>query len=537
MHVRPRRVRSASVVMVAASALAVSSCGGESVRFGGEDVANAEEVLASADDAFDGVVQAGVSAGTTTVSDDSRCYFREAGEDGVDRTAFCGPVRRIGGNADEAWLPVPLAADGSTEDGLRLTVAATETSELTAVDSGELFRPDGGEPVAADSLDEPQAPEAPFADRAVALPLNQSGVDAEFEQLEQPYTLITPSVTVTVQAAATLDAVPADVVDQVSESGESSSTVGGTGAAEESDDTATGEPSVPFYRPAEGQQVQAWQVTFGPPPEIAPAEDDQYFGFGGGSAEPRDASTSFALAAGNQRLTVRGNLDMGTGMEVDTLGVGCDEVPCQTNEQQQYLLLASMAEDASPSLVATVDGADQSLSLDDGTLTSDVSQVAYDRERLSQQVSTTWPNKTIVVRTEEQLDKEVEDAVFFDDITYNYGGAVQQVFLSPFDYAKGWAPSGKAWLTVPIINRPDDLSSGELSLDEAATMTLKVGDQRIAAQSGAGRDSWAVFQVNDTFTKGTVVYRPTGSVSVYDQNYPLKTDEPLTLDVALPAAE
>lgn len=518
MRVRVHVGLGSRLAAVGALVLAASACGGETIQFEGTTVGNAESVLSEADDAFDELTEAGVSAGTTTVAEESRCYFRRTGEDDIDTSVYCGPLRQLGAADDESWYPIALVEDGSNDDGVRLAIEPDDQPAPTAISSAELFRPDGNEPVAADSLDEPQAPEAPAADFAVFLPEGDAASHLEFEDLDEEYRLITPAMTLTVTAAATTDVIPREAVAAQDDSYDAES--------ESTDGVDT-----PYFRPVDGQQVAAWQVTIGPPPETTSDTEASYFSDG----DARSATTAISLAAGSQRLSLHGAVGDASDDDAATFTVGCSEVPCSDIEQRQRTLLASFADDADPALVATVDGSDQVLSLEDGSLTSDVSQVAYTRETRVQQVSTTWPTTTFTIRTEEQLDKDQE---FYccEDVTYTFGGEIQQVFLTPFDYAKGWAPAGQAWLTVPIANRPDELADGyaRLNMDETKSMTLTIDGQSLSPQADAGQEDWVVFLVDDTFTEGTLTYSPVGSAKIDSKTYPVKTDKPLTLDITIP---
>ncbi len=528
MRVGPRAIRSSTFIIAVGTALAVSGCGSGAVEFQGSEVENADEVLSNLDGLFDEIVDDQVSAGTATISDESRCYLSRDGDDSIGESAYCGPARAMSATDDEHWLEVTLTENGTTDEGLRLTVEPPAAFELTATDADGLFRPDGEEPVAADSLDEPEAPEAPVEDYAALVSRDVPGLDAEFSELDEPHTLVTPSLTMTVEASADLDVIPDGVILSDSSADEADDMTGRDESAESED---SGDDA-PFYSPADGQQVRAWEVTLGPSPEMAPDLDEyDSLGFGGDSG--RDASTALAVKAGNQRLVMHGSLSDDSD-ESDTLTVACPDVPCMDIDQQRAILFTSAAEDTDLSLVTTVDGQDQAVSLDDGTLTSEVSKVAYDREQLTQQVSTAWPSTTFLISAEDDVKSDVYCC---DDITYTFGGEVQKVFLTPFDLAQGWAPDGKAWLVVPIANRPDELVDGnaDISIDEAKSITLSTGGETLPSMPEAGDSDVTVFQVDSTFTEGTITYSPVGSAKVSGgETFPIKTDEPLTLDVAFP---
>lgn len=529
MRVGPRAIRSSTFIIAVGTALAVSGCGSGAVEFQGSEVENADEVLSDLDGMFDDIVDDQVSAGTATISDESRCYLSRDGDDGIEESAYCGPAQAMSAADDEHWLEVTLTENGTTDEGLRLTLEPPDAFELTAADADGLFRPDGEEPVAADSLDEPEAPEAPVEDYAALVSRDVPELDAEFEELDEPHTLVTPSLTMMVEASADLDVIPDGVILSDSSADESDDMTG----RDESDESEDSRDDAPFYRAADGQQLRAWEVTLGPAPEMAPDLDEyDSFGFGGDSG--REASTALAVSAGKQRLIMHGSLSDDSD-ESDTLTIPCPEVPCPVDvDQQRAILFTSTAEDADLSLVATVDGQDQAVSLDDGSLTSEVSKVAYDREQLTQQVSTTWPSTTFLIAAEDDVKSDVYCC---DDLTYTFGGEIQKVFLTPFDLAQGWAPDGKAWLVVPIANRPDELGDqfGDVSIDEAKSITLSTGGETIPSMPEAGDSDVTVFQVDATFTEGTITYSPVGSIKISGgETFPIETDEPLTLDVAFP---
>lgn len=214
--------------------------------------------------------------------------------------------------------------------------------------------------------------------------------------------------------------------------------------------------------------------------------------------------------------------------EDGTVTVACDEVPCDVVPEQQILLASTSTSTADIALSATTAGQTQTLDLRTGQVVSDVSQVAYARDgRIS--VSTTWPQTTHVVRTEEQLETEIGRSMSdltHGGATYTYGGAIREAYLSPFDARQGWAPAGQAWLVVPIVDDPAG-SNGlwRADIDPAATWTLTVDDQ-VLTNTTDGENSVAVFLVDDDITDATFTYQPTGTLSIphHDVAYPLVAD-------------
>ncbi|HEY9410037.1 MAG TPA: hypothetical protein VIP77_10705 [Jiangellaceae bacterium] len=491
-------------IALAATAMFLTACSGDAVEVGGLAVGNSEAVLADADSAFDDLVKPGVDDGTTTVAEGSQCFFHREGDRGVADNVYCGPLRVLGASPDDAWYAVPVEPTASTSEKVSLGVVDAEP-ELTSISVDELFRPDGAEPVEVEALDEPQAPESPVSDVAVLAGVDSVQLDAGFEELDEPYRLVTPSAVITVEASADLEVIPAAVVSAVNS------------------DSSYEEDAPSLYRPADGQKVRAWQVTVGSAPEIGP-EADYY-------SDYRDASTSLAVGVGTQRLTIAGDLSYDT----DTAAIACEQVQCPATDQAKYVLIVSAEGDDPASLIATVDGADQTLSLEDGALDSDVTAVAYSREKLAQQVSTTWETKTIAVQTQAQLEADQPDYCCAEDVNFTFGGEVQRVYLSPFDQSRGWAPAGKAWLVVPIGNDPrGDSTHHDFSIDWTKTWSLVVGDTVIPSEAQGEDVGAAVFVVDETFTEGTFTYSPAGSMQIADKTYPIATSDPLTLPITFP---
>ncbi|WP_129662585.1 hypothetical protein [Phytoactinopolyspora endophytica] len=521
MHGHQGPVRLAALVAVIATVSAGCSSD-SSVQQDGTAVQNADEVIEQADTIFNDLVKEDVDDGTATVSEDSRCYFlRVDDDDNVDSNVYCGPVRTLGGDDDEAWYALPSDGVEDPEEGLLLQLPPTDDVALTSVAVDDLVRPDDEEPIDVSAVEEPQAPEAPVSDFAALAEAADLELTTEFTDLDEPYRLVTPSATLTVEAVAELDVIPTRVVGLARGSTDVPDDDG-----EDSEDG--GSVSAPFYRPVDGQQVQAWRVTIGSPPEIGP-EVDRW-----SDDDGRDASTAYALGAGSQRLSITGALTEDGG----SAEIACELVPCEERNQTQYTLVASGTADAPMTLVATVDGTDQVLDLDTGELTGDVSQVAHSRTDTFQQVSTTWGTETIHLADEEEI------CGYCDALDYNFGGEVQRVYLSPFAAKKGWAPAGQAWLIIPIANDPASLTGdylggdtfAEASIDLTTSWTLEVDGENLSHDPDAALGYTAAFLVEDTFTEGTFRYGPAGSVSYTDpdRTEPLETEEPLTLDISFP---
>lgn len=313
------------------------------------------------------------------------------------------------------------------------------------------------------------------------------------EPLSPPLRLVTPSATVTVEAAGSwkLRARTGDVV------------------------------------------ARAWRLTIGAPPPLAPSADPFLTGTGS-DQPPRDAATTLWLDTGSKRLPVTRD-----GV-ADPLVLECDELPCADREAEEMLLVAVTATDAAPALVATVDGADQRLDLRTGEVTSPVSRVAYERPTTVPVSVPVWPPRTIAVRTQEQLEAEFGSGA--GDLTrggldVGYGGHIAEVYVSPFDRYEGWAPPGHAWLVIRVDDhfRQPANTSWRAALDAAASWTV-THDAGLATPAYPPAP-WnvLVFLVPDDLNSVTLAYRPSGTVGIpHDAQYEFRAPEPLTAEVPLP---
>jgi hypothetical protein len=98
----------------------------------------------------------------------------------------------------------------------------------------------------------------------------------------------------------------------------------------------------------------------------------------------------------------------------------------------------------------------------------------------------------------------------------------ESVSLTAWDYRRGWAPRGRAWLVVDVeIDTVNFV--GTLKLDTARTFTLSgagggtlhaVADTvGLEALSSTGRTATVMFDVPDAFRKGTLGCSPAGTVA------------------------
>lgn len=490
----------------------LAGCGGSSVAVQGQELKDPEQALTKAEQEWRSGIRSVTDDDTATVSKDSRCYFRETGEDEVGNHIYCGPIRRLGVPTDHAWdvLSFKVAVSQEGEGTVRLAGA---TKRHQAVDLDNLFRPGGEDPVEAASLDKPKAPRASVSDFAAMVAAGELDLKAKFTAFEDEPKLITPSAAITVTAKADLSVLPKSVASLSS---------GANGKKK----------GASYFRPAAGQHVTAWRVTIGPGPD-KPEANLSEDSWGSDTEGARDASTTFAVRAGGQRLVVHGASPesdgsfYGSDSEQESFAISCEVLPCSGSGTNQYTLIASTSADES-SLVVTVDGADQTLSLSDGERSSEVSTVEYSRRRVTQQVSTTWPTETVTVSFGE-----------YDENELKYGGQIDSVYLTAFDFRSGWAPKGKAWLEIPMQNDPAaERYSDDWSLD-SNSWKLKTEDKTYTPKRNAGADGTVVFLVPDDFTAGTFVYRPTGAAKGYDDDFndvtkPFTAKKPLKLKISLP---
>lgn len=369
----------------------------------------------------------------------------------------------------------------------------------------------GSEPSGAPSSGGPDEdlPAAPVEDTVALISPHLVQDDLQVEPVATPQRLVLPSVTVVVDGVQTLDVLTGDVVGALTEA-----------SADDGEE----------YRPADGQAVHAWRVTFEPGPAMsadvfAPFEPEQ---------SPRDASATVRLDAGGDPLPVVGEFGP------DELTFECPELPCAEDEPAERILLATVDADSSPALVATVDGEELRLDLATGEVTGDVSLIAQDGAELTFPHPVEWPLTTYVVRTPEQLEAELGSGL--GDQTREgarvvYQGRFEEVVLTPFDRARGWAPSGQAWLVVPVEDPLQRVADGwwEATLDLAASWVLQHDGATLPAAEPVDSGAPVVFLVPDDLEAATLVYQPTGTVSTRapDTTYEFQVDEPLTAELSL----
>ncbi|MBB5790912.1 hypothetical protein [Jiangella mangrovi] len=285
--------------------------------------------------------------------------------------------------------------------------------------------------------------------------------------------------------------------------------------------------------PPDGDRLAlAWLVRLAAPPPLAPAVDGSLPG--DDDLAPRDASTTLWLDTGSERLPV--TAPDGS----DPTVARCDELPCRGPDPGTFLLVAEVEASARPVLVATVDGVDQRLDLHTGEVTSTVSQVGPERAGAVPVAAPAWPQRSLPVRSEAQLEAEFGTGA--GDLTrggleVGYGGRVAEAFLSPFDRVEGWAPPGHAWLVLRVEDtfRQPALTSWRAELDAAASWTL-THDAGVATPAYPPSPAEVVtFLIPDDVRSVTLAYRPVGTVGLPpDAHHEFRAPEPLTAEITLP---
>lgn len=402
--------------MFAASVLLLAGCSANPKQDGNE-VTNAKEALEQAEKEFRNIYPA--STDLVTIAEDAKCFFEKKGKESITEMIHCGPLKEL----DQAghWVRVRSFGEAAQKK--------LELTEFTLVDladpTGELFRPDGAKPGNPDDLAEPLGPSTTAKDFAVFVPLN-SVPALELKPLETPTTLKQPAVTATVAATATLDRIPPQVISVVEQA-----------------DGAT-----VSFRPAEGQQLGAWQIDVSKPVDLAPSAATE--STWGSPAVGREAGAGFHVEAGGKRLTVRRSPESqsGWGSKQDNgdLRYSCDQVPCSGPESGSYLLIVSAATVDGATLVATTDGQTEALPLAGGAVTTDHSTIHYDLDSPSIDGGMSYTEKTFTAVTAAERADESEK----EDINITYGFKVSRAYLSPFQIENGWAPTGEAWLVLEL---------------------------------------------------------------------------------------
>lgn len=482
-------------VAVAVAVVALGACSSSTgtTPLAEQEVVSPLATLQEAEIIFAAQVANALPVASTTPAGGGHCFF-SGDEDRPDAISYCGPVRHLG-VAEPIWHSVPLEI-AATREGLLYSL--TEEPQFTAVEAPppKLHRPDGVLPAALEDLPEPDVPPFPMANVALLLAEGSLDADAAWEALEAPVVLNAPAATFRITATASLDTLPATLVDS--------------------------EEPVPYYRPADGQRVTAWKLEV--LDSIVPGPERRNLFVSG---DARDASARLSVPSGSQRLPVENQSSAMLGSGSGSFTVDCTGgVPCDTRTGR-YVLFISTA-DEQDRLTVSTDGQDQTLNLRDGVIESSVSTVADERSQLEVQLSTTWPREVLTIMSQDEAEELGYDYVY-SDVTLTYAGQLRSAYLSPFHWEGGWAEPGRAWLSVPIDSDPQQVNrASDLTYDRGATYTLVVdGETLQPAEVGT-----QTFRVTDDFTAGTFIYRPTGSVEISGSPVAFEAEESLTVEIA-----
>lgn len=454
----------------------------------GFDIENAEETAAAAlgllkEDNADALGQ-----NTNTLSPDANCFFVKENPEAeeVSRTMACGPIRRLGVPVENAWdqYAVELSQTGKGKvsaevDGVQEVAVAMDTALFVSAN--------GADPAAPDTAPEPVPPATDVKNKAV-LADEVTAVDAQFTDVDGPWTVKTPSATLQVTATADLEVVPAELLTDSGSTGE--------GDGSEGDGYAP-----PYYAPAEGQQVKAYRVKISPP-DIQSAPSTSSWS----ESSEVGLSTQVTLNTDGQKLAITGGdqQESGNGSESsDTYTLSCKSMPCEGQSASEQILLSTTPADKPMQLAATVNGESQTINLDDGKVESAVSTVDYERSERTRDVNEQLRSKA-AVKTDDEYDPDY-DCTFVVDVT--------KAHLGGFDPDKGWAPAKKAWLAFELDNFDRNSSSYDCGsfkdAEFARDITLTVGKDTIKASHADDDD--VLFEVPAEVTEATFQWTPSGT--------------------------
>lgn len=456
----------------------------------GFDIENAEETAAAAlsllkDDNADALGQ-----NTNTLSPGADCFFvKESPEaEEVSRTMACGPIRRLGVPEENAWDQYSLELSQTGKSKVNAEVEGAQEVGV-AMDTALFVSANGADPAAPDTAPEPVPPATDVKNKAV-LADEVTAVDAEFTDVDEPWTVKTPSVTLQVTATADLEVVPAELLTDN----------GSAGAEGEGEGEGDGY-APPYYAPAEGQQVKAYRVKVSPPDiQSAPSSN------GWSDSSEVGLSTQVTLNTDGQKLAITGGSqqESSDGSESsDTYTLSCKSMPCEGQSASEQILLSTTPADKPAQLAATVNGESQTINLDDGKLESSVSTVDYERAERTRDVNEQLRSKA-AVKTDAKRNADF-DCTFVVDMT--------KAHLGGFDPDKGWAPAKKGWLAFELDNYDQNSASYDCGYfddaDFARDMTLTVGKDTIKA-THADKDD-VLFEVPAEVTEATFQWTPSGT--------------------------
>lgn len=492
-------------VLGAAALVAVTAAGcSPDISTEGFDIANAEDTATAALTALKEDNADALEQKWTTLSPDAGCFFTKDNPDAeeVTRELACGPVRRLGAPPENAWdrYSIDLSQTGKGEVRAEVTGVA---DTATALDTNLFVSATGADPAAPDTAPEPMAPPTDVKDKAV-LADELTSVDTALKDLDEPWTLKTPALTMEVTAAADLDVVPAQLLSESGDAGE-----------------GEGQPdghTPPYYAPAEGQQVKAFRVKFSAPDlESAPG--------GNGWSQNSDISydTQVTVNTDEQKLAITGGDqgESGSG-ESDTYTVKCSSLPCKGDRAGEQILLTTTPADKPAQLAATVNGETQAIDLAEGTLESKVSTVDYERSERSRDVNEQLRSKA-TVKTDEDEDNTYSCTFVVD---------AKKAHLGSFDPNQGWAPAKKAWLAIELDNLDRNSKNYDCfyfeDYDYGKDMVLKIGKDTVKATNA--ESSAVLFEVPDDITDTTLSWTPSGTFD--RENNPKYRGKAATVKVA-----
>ncbi|SDS97774.1 hypothetical protein [Microlunatus soli] len=537
-----------AALMVAGGLLIAASGCSPSITSGGNEVADPEQPLQTALAKLKDDNNAGIQNNSITVSDDTDCFYLKpnADADAVSGSVACGPVRRLGQPTAKVWDTYALTFGPATDGKVTATVGAV-TATSVDLDPSLLVSPDGTKPGTAADLPAPQAPQTSVADRAVALPLGAIP-DLTFAGPTRDAVLKTPTATFTVTGVAAPKTVP-------------SALVAGT------DDPAG---VAAYYRPAQGQRIYAATVKVSDPAEHAAVAPTAAPG-----AKPQSLSTELTLGvADGKELPIADATDPKTdpAKAAAKLNVACQQesdqtYPCRP-DGTEFMIIMTVPADGGLTLGATTAGERQAVDLQSGRLSSTVSQVEYDHDKLTTSVDEKLkvPSYTARVTVTKPVSPTADKSPKADKASEQEPGkasatpsaepsskastkkvsvarkaswrmTVGSASLTAFDPTRGWAPSGKAWLSVQTTGytKTDEADAFADRRASSVAVTAAGSTYRPDAVTDADFDgsdpigtddvTW-VFEVPQDLSSAEFTFAPTGVVTAGDTRASFTADEP-----------
>ncbi len=437
-------------------------------KLGDSEIANASDTLAKADTMFRQQIE-GEPKDAVSVADNAKCFFERAGDQQIGDRVYCGPLKVASSKADWAAYAYQAGEKGSRVELGELNFEGYEDPQ------GYLFRTDGATPASPESVTSPAGQVSEFSNFAAMIPL-RAAKDIEPEPLAEPVTLKEPAVTIKVAGRVELATIPGAAIAAL-------------------DSGASGDGA---YRPAEGQQVVAWQIDLGPAIDLAPAL---------GASLPsgvKDATATLSVQTSGTALGVVGGKD--TPWEDGGTGVSftCPNVPCSPVAESSYLLVVSAASLDGAELIAATAGEQERAPLNGGAVTSEHSSVLYDAKYPRVDLASTPHEVRFTATGSEQ------------NIEGTYSTRIPHAHLTSFEVTQGWAPAGQAWLILTLEDEKLDLREGRGAL-EPETWSVQAGEATVTA-TDVGVAGRVVFQVPADERSFAVVARPRFDGSVATQS-------------------